>query len=210
MDNSYREDSKLRKGDVQGSNIVSEYLDTYFYPKYVTDFKRVNELESQYKGIDCSFTLNDKKYICDEKAAVQYINKPLRTFALELSFIDKLNSVHNGWLIDGEKINNSFLFIWIDMAKYDYLTDKDDILMMEIALLDRLNIIDYLKSNGWTSDKLFLKMKRIRENINENLGNLYRNNLKFTISKHLVEQPINVLISREQLIELSDFHITFQ
>lgn len=41
MVNSYREDSKLRKGDVQGSNIVSEFLDTYFYPKYVTDFKRI-------------------------------------------------------------------------------------------------------------------------------------------------------------------------
>ena len=202
-----REKSKLRENDVNASNIVSDFLESNFYSVYTDNFKRINDAENQFKGIDCIFSFNNKEYICDEKAAIQYINKPLYTFALELSFIDLGNSIHDGWLIDEKKVNNSFLFVWIDNALTEILSSKDDIISMEIALLDRQVIIDYLASKGWNKENLLLKMKRIRENEFENLGNLYKNGLKFTKSPHLVEQPINVLLSREKLIELSDFNL---
>ena len=200
-----RKISTLRKIDVKNSDIVSLFLEKYFYPIYTTDYKKYNDVDNQFKGIDCSFTFNNKKFICDEKASVQYINKPLFTFAFELSFIDISNNIHDGWLIDGTKTNNSYLLCWIDKAKSNNLSDMADIQSMEIALLDRMKIIKYLNNLGWNDKSLKIKMNRLRINENENLGNLKDNGLKFSKSFHLVEKPINVLISREKLKELSEF-----
>lgn len=77
---------------------------------------------------------------------------------------------------------------------------------MEVALVKRNNIINYLSSIGWTLDKLFTKCKKIRNNIYEECGNFYENEVKFSKSFQLREKPINLLIKRSKLIEISDFN----
>ena len=118
--------SLLRKEDEKCSEIVSNFLDKNFYNKCKT-FERINDKVNQVKGIDVIFELNDKKYVCDEKAAIRYVNRYLNTFAMELSFINRNNTLNNGWLLDDNKINDSFLLIYIDKAKNDILQNEDDI-----------------------------------------------------------------------------------
>lgn len=94
--NRKREHSSLRKYDVSASKIVSYYLYSKFYSTYTDNFKFTTDAMRDIHGIDCEFEFNGEKYLCDEKAAVQYINRPLYTFSMELSFIDIKNEEHDG------------------------------------------------------------------------------------------------------------------
>ncbi len=194
--------SLLRKEDEKCSDIVSDFLDEHFYSKCET-IERVNDKNRQIKGIDVIFTLDGKKFICDEKSAIRYVNKKLKTFSMELSFLDKGGNVHEGWLLDENKINDSFLFIWIDKAKKDILSDKNDIQEIEYSLVYKRDIINYLESIGWDELRLIRKSELIRENENEYCGDLYKDGCRFVCSRFLYEKPVNVLIKREKLKKLS-------
>ena len=137
--------SILRDGDERGEKIVSEFLDKHFYIE-CEDFHRVVDKVQQIKGVDTTFVKNGFQYVCDEKAALKYVNKNLQTFSMELSFFNAADNISIGWLLDSNKINNSFLFCWIDSAINDVLSSSDDIVIMEVALVRRNKIIDYLNS----------------------------------------------------------------
>ena len=51
-------------------------------------------------------------------------------------------------------------------------------------------------------------MNRVRECPDRvvGLGNIKKNGCKFSFSKHLKEQPINILLPKETYIELADIH----
>ena len=83
-----------RKYDVKLSNIIYEKLDKEFYQKETTNFKRITDKQTQIQGIDTIFTLNNKTYYCDEKAAIMWRN--LNTYSLELSFINANGKVQDG------------------------------------------------------------------------------------------------------------------
>ncbi len=100
-------------------------------------------------------------------------------------------------------MNNSYLLCWIDSAKVDKPTSISDILQAELVLVTKEKLLNYLEKNNWTIDLLKLKSKTIRENTNKNFGNLNLNGLKFSYSEQLVEKPINIVISREKLKEIS-------
>lgn len=196
--------SQLRKTDEILSNVISDFLDTNFY-KNTTNFNRIFDKERQIIGVDTIFTLNDVEYVCDEKAAVQYINKYLKTFALELSFFNRGNIEMDGWLLNDTNVNNSYLFCWIDKAKTNKPTSITDILDIEIALVKKENIYDYLTKIGWNKDNLLAKTQKIRINESEYLGDLYDDGCRFCKSFQLVERPINILLKRDTLIDLSDY-----
>ena len=136
-----REISLLRNYDEEAEKIVRDFLIDNFYSKYANDYQIITDKNKQVKGVDSIFKYNDYNYICDEKSAIRYINKNLQTFCFELSFIDKSNAIHDGWLFDTNKINNSFLIIWLDKCKNNCLKTKDDINEIQIALIKKYNII---------------------------------------------------------------------
>ena len=205
-----REESTLRKKDVTFSNIVGDFLEESFYKGRVENFIRVYDFERQIRGIDVTFNMRGKRYICDEKSAVQYVNRKLNTFALEVSFIDKQNKIHDGWLVDETKINNSFLFVWIDKAKSNFLSKKEDILSCDIALVDKNAILLYLFENGWNKTNLLVKSDKIRKNRNEYKGDVNKDGFKFSYSEQLVEKPINILVKRKKLMEIADFTLEYR
>lgn len=152
--------STLRKSDENGERIVANFLDEKFYEKHTTNFERVNRKEEQIKGIDTIFKYNGETFLCDEKAAIQYRNKDLQTFSLELSFLNRRNDINNGWLLDTNKINDSFLFCWLNKTKEPF-NSKEDIEELEIALVSRNRILDYLEELGWTISNLKIKDNKI-------------------------------------------------
>lgn len=200
--------SKLRNYDVSASNIVYEYLEDVLYSKEVTNFIRNEDFKTQIKGVDVTFDRFGYHYIADEKASVQWANKrKLRTYSFELSFIDKRNKVHDGWLISDDEINNSFVIVWCDRFKADRLTSKDEIEEIEVAIVKRQALVDYIESLGWNRDKLIRKMELIRSNPDcEYMGNINKDGCKFSYSQQLVEKPINILLPRQKILEMSDFN----
>ena len=201
--------SKLRHEDERCSEIVSMFLDKHFY-KIIFDkpefqIERIYDKKRQIEGFDVIIidTINNEFYGIDEKAAIRYVNKQLNTFSMELSFIDRSGNIHDGWLFDETKKNNYFLFVWIDKATNDILKSELDIQEVEIALVKREKIIKYLEELGWTKDKINIKSEKIRSSEKEYGGNIHKYGCKFTCSRYLIEQPVNILISRKNLIELS-------
>lgn len=201
--------SKIRREDEKCAEIVSQFLEKHFYNK-TENYEKIDDREKQLQGVDVIFFFNNKQYICDEKAAIRYVNKGLQTFAFELSFLGKGDKLIDGWLISNTKINNSFLCIWIDKADYDILEDVDDIKELEIALIDKQVLVDYLQSLGWTVNKLHIKADRMRQNLNEPQGDININGCRFVCSRKLAEKPVNVLVSREKLKELADYTNKFE
>ena len=188
-------DLEKEKQDKKGENIVHEFLERHFY-NLTKNFNRYTDLEHQVNGIDTSFTIGGVEYKCDEKAAIDYRNY-LKTFCLELSFLNRKNELTEGWLLNDNQQNNSYLFVWVDKTKNEQLTNECEILNAEIALVMKDDIFKYLEKNGWTKDKLRIKANNIRNNNDKSFGDIAENGLKFSFSKKLPEQPINVLLSRE-------------
>ena len=197
--------SKLRKGDEFGERLCHKFISDNFYGG-VNGYVEGNDVEGQYSGIDCEFEYKGFHYICDEKSAIRYVNRPLGTFCFELSFIDRGRMLHDGWFLDNGKKSNSYILLYIDRGKKNFITDIGDILSAEIILVKKDRIVNYLKGIGWSIRKLRIKNDRIRNGKGfEDMGNIRKYGVKFSYSDGLAEKPINILISREKLREISEY-----
>lgn len=190
-------DRKKEREDKNGENIAHQFLLENFYTK-TEYFHECITKEEQLKGYDTTFSFMGLDYKCDEKAALDYVNKeyPLGTFCLELSYLDRYDNLREGWFTDPSEENNSYLFLWIDKAKTDKVTSKDDILEGEYMLVMKDDIKEYLQSIGWTDENLRKKCERIREGNDSNMGSYHENGCKFSFPQYLPEKPINILIKR--------------
>jgi hypothetical protein len=196
----------IREYDEHCEKIISEFLDLHFYP-YIPDMlsvERITDKGRQVKGVDAIITRGETTNYIDEKAAVKYLK--LETFALELSFINKSGKLCTGWLLDNTKINDYFLFVWINKLRHDKIQDISSVQNVDVALVKKENIIQYLASLGWTFDKLQRKMQQIRNQRNVNMGSIKENGCKFSYSQQLIEKPINILLPKSKYIELSDVY----
>lgn len=205
-----RKKSDRRKFDIQNSNIITEWLEENLYNKYTTDYIRITDRENQIKGIDSMFKYKDVNYKCDEKAAVDYINSkyPLKTFAFELSFININNERQDGWLLNKDIVTDIYGLIWPKKAKRLPLESIDDIEEIDYAFVKKSSILNYLGMLGWTLDKLAAKENMIRRMEGKTeMGDLNKHGCKFSYTprEKKVENPINVLIPKDILMDMSIF-----
>lgn len=195
----------VREYDEYCENIMSEFLLKNFYntlnPKSI---QKINDKNLQIKGVDIILNLNDKIYYIDEKAAIRYVN--LKTFALELSFIDKKGNTKIGWLLDKNKINDYFLFVWINELYDDKIYNINSIKNVDVALVNKSKIFSYLNSIGWTVENLYNKNNNIRNKNDNRMGNIKKNKCKFSYSINLKEKPINILLPKETYINIADIY----
>lgn len=198
-------DGEERKYDEHCEKIISYILDEFFYTEPgITLFERVTNKQLQINGVDTLFCLNGKNYMVDEKAAIRWVG--LKTFSLELSFLGKNDQIRIGWLLDKNKINNYFLFVWINELNNETIQDISSIKNIDVALVSKEKIISHLYSLGWDIDKLHKKDFQIRTEENPYMGNIKKNGCKFSFSKHLKEQPINILLPKKTYIELAEIY----
>lgn len=195
----------VREYDEYCEKIMSDFLHEYFYkqlnPKTI---ERIIDKYRQIQGIDVILQIDDKIYTIDEKASIRYIN--LKTFALELSFIGKNGNVNTGWLLDENKINDYYLLVWINELKHDAIYNINSIKNVDVALVEKEKILNYLSTIGWNKEKLKIKNNNIRNNPYEYMGNIKKYNCKFSYSKQLIEKPINILLPKETYIKLSEIY----
>lgn len=211
-------ESALRKEDVRLADLVSDFLDKYFYPKYVTNFERVTDKKRQCEGIDVIFDINGSHYLCDEKNGGSRINTNLRTFSLELSFIDRAGTRRAGWLLNEHNINNSYLFIWTDAADSERPRSVSEIHKVEVALVKKSRIKSYLRETAGLDEVTILAMNESIVNnpstmehalISENSGKrkYLINGITLCHSTQLYEQPLNIILPREVYRSIADLNV---
>lgn len=195
----------VREYDEHCEKIMSDFLLEHFYKQLnPISIERITDKKRQVKGVDVILNIDDNIYIIDEKASIRYIN--LKTFALELSFIGRNGNINTGWLLDEKKINNYYLFVWINELKHDLIYSINSIKDVDVALIKKNDILNYLSTIGWDEEKLKIKDNKIRNNENEYMGNLKNYGCKFSFSKQLIEKPINILLPKETYIKLSEIY----
>lgn len=196
----------VREYDEHCEQIMSQFLDKYFYNAInPTSFERVQDKGRQVKGIDVVMEINGKTYSIDEKAAIRYTNG-LKTFALELSFLNRKGILQEGWLTDERKINDYFVFVWINKIEDTLIKDISSLKDIDVALVSKNKIMEHLESIGWTKDNLKTKDNKIRNENDKNFGNINTNGCKFSYSDRLFEKPINILLPKETYINIAEIY----
>ena len=185
-----REENKRRGQDEIRSDQAHKMFERSFYGPQTTEYKGIDDKETQVRGVDSIFTYNGQKYHCDEKAAVNYVGKHLPTFSMELTFIDRANKLADGWFVKENSKTDAYLFMWLD-ENY------------EIALVRKEDIENYLERCGWDIDKLYRKAEKIRYEDDRQFGFLNENGCKFTFSDWMPEEPVNVLVPRKELVRMA-------
>lgn len=218
MNEFYTRASRSAK-DLAGEKAVADYLDKYFYSTFSNNTERYYDKETQYKGIDLSVTgKTGDVYVIDEKAAVGYANKGLRTFAQEITsrYTGYKNpnkgKIYNGWAISKTK-NDYYVFVWIPECKTTgVVTKSDDIIAVDVALVNKKDLFDWYHSKGITATKLLEKSNSLRytasmyydwwkyesECTNATLDN---KGYKYHINTKDEENSVNILISKDILMK---------
>jgi len=192
--------------DVSVEKEVAKFLDKYFYHTAVNEFIRYQDKRRQLQGKDVRFSWDKlENIIVDEKVQSQYINKNLPTFAFEISswFSGKRSE---GWLFNPEKLTEYYLCIWI-WAKRSWNPSSDDITKLDCLLIKRQDIIDYLKKEGFSKEKILKREKEIiKSGIKGPIDKRKHSFIYFYKTNRLAEKPFNVIIRKNKLVELSTRH----
>jgi len=195
--------SGFRQRDTKVEKEISLFLDEKFYPSINAKIVRHLDIETQMQGVDVSLSYKDLHDVpVDEKAMSHYINEDLPTFAFELSFLNKDNVIE-GWFPDENKKTEYYLLIWIWATK-DGDIIKDDITKLELCLVSRSKISDYLTQRGYSPTQLREKANQIRvADIDGAIDKSPGSDFYFYLSKRLVEAPVNVVIRKSILAGLA-------
>ncbi|MDA9120826.1 hypothetical protein N9J52_02195 [Flavobacteriales bacterium] len=197
----------LRKQDSHAENAVAQFLDQFFYQKYVRNQIRYSDLETQLKGVDVTFDFEEQiQLLVDEKAAAHFVNKNIPTFAFELDFIGIDGKLKEGWLFDEKKETQFYLLSWIQATKAKNFS-CDDISQLEVLLIERLKIIGLLKKFGIDRNRVKEISKGLRTK--NQFGPSFKNSstpFYFYFTEHLTERPINIVIRKSALIRLGTLH----
>jgi len=166
-------------------------------------FFRKNDLKSQYAGID--LILKDKesgeeRYI-DEKAQLYYLNKSLKTFTFEISYL-KDGIWKKGWFYDEKKLTQTyFLFTCIET------NSKNEFINCRFISINRKYLQEFLEEAGLTQEKIFAYEKIFRDDKKKYNGDQVVFELDSSFAtfhcsfSNLKEEPINLKIKLNALLE---------
>ncbi len=202
MKSKYNFDKKLEE-------LFGKWLDTHFYNKKneYTNIIRIKDRKIQKIGVDVIVDIIDdgshKQYYIDEKTALHYLTKDIDTFAFEIL---NRGSGAKGWLFNSTCATNCYLLAWPRSNTNNPLTEED-IEKAELMLIDKIKIINYLDSIGVTSENI---VELVNKNEDIKASKSYKVKINEFVSLHynetLKERPVNLLIMKEKLSELSFYH----
>jgi hypothetical protein len=195
----------LRVSDSLAEKQISIFLDKYFYPKYYPRYQRVTELDLQLKGIDTILDISGTSLLCDEKAAIHYVNRGLPTFAFEIDFRLPNGNLVDGWFISGDKKTQLYLLSWVWASKDKGFT-AEDIIKLEIIVISRQQLVEELFKLDITEKTLKSKSQEIRSSNMTGAIEKNENPFYFYLTTRLNENPLNLIIKKNFLIKNSLLH----
>ena len=225
----YSERTKFNfEDDLLGEQAVNKFLVDFLYEKfkekgYIIDFEVSRELKKQHAGSDTVLTLkNGKKIVIDEKAAIHYAKtnlkeKAMPTFAFEVSYM------HNGQLKEGWLTNKKYsatqryllCWLWVQAGTNKSHLKYHDIVQIEAMFFEKTDIQEYIM-NIVTADTDIVKFHTVasdkRVSLEEKIlqkalvGEETYPKWYLTGRNILSEQPLNIILYRNQLEDLATSH----
>lgn len=220
--------------DLLGEKAVNKFLVDFLYEKfkengYIIDFEVSRELNKQHAGSDTILTLKDgKKLVIDEKAAIHYAKtnlkeKAMPTFAFEVSYM------HNGQLKEGWLTNTKYsatqryllCWLWVQVGTNKSRLKYDDIVQIEAMFFEKTDIQEHIiniVTAGTDVEKFHFLATAKKESlekqilhgaldsVNESIGFNEYPKWYLTGRNILSEQPLNIILYRNQLEDLAKSH----
>lgn len=200
----------FRSKDMEAERELAKFLDKHLYTKEI--FTRSDRTDNAFTQIDGSDiiisipSLGIKDAIVDEKASIYYINKDLRTFVLEISFLNRGYQIQKGWFVNDQLSTQYYLMQWIKANVADPRQVKEgNITEIECVLVSKKKLKDYFEREGYDKTRLIQLSQQMRASQQKMLapsGKPYR----FFFTQNLAEKPVNILLNKEEYIRLGEFH----
>lgn len=217
-----------------GEQAVNKFLVDFLYEKfkekgYIIDFEVSRELNKQHAGSDTVLILKSgKKIVVDEKAAIHYAKtnlkeKAMPTFAFEVSYMYN-GQLKEGWLTN-PKYNETqrylLCWLWVQAGTNKSRLKYDDIVQIEAMIFEKTDIQEYIinivtadtdivKFHTVASDKRVSLEEKILQKaldkIDEPVGIETYPKWYLTGRNILSEQPLNILLYKNQLEKLAKSH----
>ena len=231
----YSERTKYNfEDDLLGEQAVNKFLVDFLYEKfkekgYIIDFEVSRELNKQHAGSDTVLILKSgKKIVVDEKAAIHYAKtnlkeKAMPTFAFEVSYMYN-GQLKEGWLTN-PKYNETqrylLCWLWVQAGTNKSRLKYDDIVQIEAMIFEKTDIQEYIinivtadtdivKFHTVASDKRVSLEEKILQKaldkIDEPVGKETCPKWYLTGGNILSEQPLNILLYKNQLEKLAKSH----
>lgn len=231
----YSERTKYNfEDDLLGEQAVNKFLVDFLYERfkekgYIIDFEVSRELNKQHAGSDTVLTLKSgKKIVVDEKAAIHYAKtnskeKAMPTFAFEVSYMYN-GQLKEGWLTN-QKYNATqrylLCWLWVQDGTNKSRLKYHDIVQIEAMFFEKTDIQEYIM-NIVTADTDIVKfhtvasdkrvsleekiLQKALDKIDEPVGEETYPKWYLTGRNILSEQPLNIILYRNQLEELATSH----
>lgn len=201
--------SALRPSDELKAGIVNDFLYDNFYSKFTTNYTYYTDKPTQISGIDTTFDYLGNHYKCDEKAAVNWCNVRLQTYAFELCSINRRDDIQLGWFLDDTKETDSYMLIWLNETDNKELRSKDEIRELDMMVIRKGRLRGYLESIGYGKDEMLENARKLRYEMTGDRIDDKERGIQFRISRQLVETPVNIRLKKDVLWGLADCYYTF-
>lgn len=200
----------FRSKDMEAERELAKFLDKHLYTKDIfTRSDRTDNAFTQIEGSDIIISipsLGIRDAIVDEKASIYYINKDLRTFVLEISFLNRGYQIQEGWFVNDQLSTQYYLMQWIKANVADpWQVKEGNITEIECVLVSKKKLKDYFEREGYDKTRLIQLSQQMRASQQKMLapsGKPYR----FFFTQNLAEKPVNILLNKEEYIRLGEFH----
>lgn len=189
---------KSKRGlDVFNERALQPYLDAV-YRELGFDFNRIESKELQLLGVDILIRHGDVEYPIDEKGQTHWINKKLTTFAFELEFKGAEGKVREGWLFDSKKVTSHYFLVADIRSESGFVSGLTSFRLVSVH---RGRLIEFLRENDWSqkfiTEDVPMAMGRKRQHV----LSASEPSVKLVRTWKLVEEPLNVVIELDDLID---------
>ncbi|WP_343534452.1 hypothetical protein [Pedobacter sp.] len=184
--------------DIKKEQLLGVFLDE-LYTKLGMKFDRVLNIELQRNGIDLVVTKNEKQFLVDEKAQLDYLGKSIPTFAFEIGAF--VGTEHRkGWLFDEHKETTHYMLVTDIMLKQaGQFTKPSDIASVKLLWLNRGKLLEFLTNEGLNFAYCQKEEQKARKKDLHGSIDINKEGLYFYLSTQKAEAPFNLIISRENL-----------
>jgi len=190
------------RSDLRAEQVLTSWLDTHLYPRLEGSFERVHDVDEQHAGVDLTFhSPSWGTLLVDEKATLHYLQRPLPTFAFELSYL-KNGESRIGWLHDSKKITTAYMLVW-PRANATKLTAADQLIDAEAMLIRRRTLISALNREALDETHCAELAEMLRSTKHEGKFDLGNPDIWAYRSPAYAEAPVNLVIRRSWLAKLA-------
>lgn len=208
--------------DQQIEQFTAEFLDTYFYSKFTkAKVIRHSDTYHQFGGVD--LTINQTNF--DEKVKVYgCLNDVQQYIAFECSIKNRGGYISDGWFQNDSLSTDYYSIIGLSatVSNINDLTATNQITAADVLWIKKQDVVDFINENGLTKEQLQQDSEEIRDRANSNTTDIFgntsldrngkcrtkynHNKFWLTYSTKMREQPVNLVIPRENLLQL--YHST--